>query len=153
MPTTDITLPNFHGEFSYGVDQGRRVMIPAFWRPKDRKVIFTAILWPIKAEEYLLVLPPDRWQAVLDKMKTGKLTDQRAAKLERTIAATSAPMLLDTVGRFCLPEKLAVTAKIGKEALFVGRLYQFEIWNPKRYEASLAADKEEASGFAQELGI
>ena len=39
-------------------------MIPARWRPKDAKVIFTAVLWPIKAEEFLLVLPPERWQVL-----------------------------------------------------------------------------------------
>src|SRR5256885_9660186 len=60
--TTEIYTLSLHDALpiSYGVDESHRVMIPARWRPKDPKVVFTAILWPIEAEEYLLVLPPER---------------------------------------------------------------------------------------------
>jgi MraZ protein len=153
MPGPDANLPVFHGEFRYGVDPARRVMIPKIWRPTDPKVIFTAVLWPIAVESYLLVLPPERWQTVLDKVKSGRLTDERAAKLERTLATTSAPLLLDKVGRFCLPENLAEAAAITKEAQFVGRLTQFEIWSPRRYQAALTVDKEEAARTAVEAGL
>src|SRR5262249_1986855 len=153
MPSADATVPSFQGEFLHGVDSGRRVMIPKAWRPPSAKMVFTAVLWPIGDETYLLVLPPDRWLALLDKMKTGKLTDEGSAKLERTIATTSAPLLLDKVGRFCLPENLAGNAGIAKEAQFVGRLYQFEIWTPKRYRAGRSVDKNAAAKRAKALGL
>jgi DNA-binding transcriptional regulator/RsmH inhibitor MraZ len=69
------------------------------------------------------------------------------------MATTSAPLLLDKVGRFCLPENLAAAAGITKEAVFVGRLNQFEIWSPRRYQAAVSVDKEEAARAAIDAGI
>src|ERR1044072_5899528 len=106
MPETDAIVPNFHGTFAYGIDDSRRVMVPAKWRPSDAAVLFTLILWPIEQEEYLLVLPPERWKVMLDKLKTKSLHDRKVAALERTIGSTSAKLTLDKVGRFCLPENL-----------------------------------------------
>jgi len=153
MPDTDSNIPDFHGEFLYGVDESRRVMVPAKWRPKDPKMVFTAILWPIKLEEFLLVLPPERWQKLLETFKTKPLSDQRVAALERVIMATSAPLLLDKVGRFCLPDHLAVPAGIEKEAQFVARVGKFEIWTPARYKTASPQDKSVAADFASEINI
>jgi|SRR5438067_6618743 len=153
MPETDSTVPTFHGDFLYGVDDSRRVMIPAKWRPKDAKIVFMAVLWPIQVEECLLVLPPERWQRMLDGLKTTSLSDQRAAILERVIGATSAPLLLDKVGRFCLPDHLAKPAGIEQEAKFVSRVEKFEIWNPGRYKTATTLDKSVAAAMAAEIKL
>jgi division/cell wall cluster transcriptional repressor MraZ len=153
MPDADSNVPIFHGDFQYGVDESRRVMIPAKWRPKDPKVVFTALLWPINVEEFLLVLPPERWQMLLDALKPKSLNDKRVATLERVIGATSAPLLLDKVGRFCLPDHLALPAGIEREARFVARLGKFEIWSPKRYQTATAQDKSIAAAMADEINI
>jgi division/cell wall cluster transcriptional repressor MraZ len=153
MSEADSRVPIFYGDFRYGIDDSRRVMIPAKWRPADGNVVFTAVLWPINVEEFLLVLPPERWQMLLDALKTKSLNDKRVATLERVIGATSAPLLLDKVGRFCLPDHLAVQAGIGKEAQFVGRLQKFEIWSPKRYRTATPEDKSVAAAMAEEINI
>ena len=153
MPDADLTVPNFHGNFRYGIDDSRRVMIPAKWRPKNPDVVFTVLLWPISVEEFLLVLPPERWQVMLDKLKMKSLHDTRVATLERVIGATSAPLLLDKVGRFCLPDHLAKPASIDKEAVFVGRLDKFEIWHPKRFHSGATQEKATAAAVAQEIEL
>ena len=153
MQDTGSKVPNFHGNFRHGIDSSRRVMIPARWRPEDSGILFTAILWPIKIEDCLLVLPPDRWQVMLDKLKANSLSNQRVATLERVLGATSIPLTLDKVGRFCLPEELAKAAKLEKEAEFVGRLDKFEIWSPQRYQAAMAQDKDLASAVAEEINL
>jgi len=128
-------------------------MIPAKWRPKSPNIVFTVILWPIQGEEFLLVLPPERWQVMLDNLKTKSLLDTRVATLERVIGATSAPLLLDRVGRFCLPENLAAAAGIRDNAEFVGRLDKFEIWSPDRYATSVSQDKAVAAAVAAEINL
>ena len=153
MSDADSSVPDFHGDYLYGLDESRRVMVPAKWRPKDPKVVFMVILWPIKAEEYLLVLPPARWQQLLEPFNTKSLNDPRVAALERTITATSAPLLLDKVGRFCLPDHLAKPAGIETQAKFVPRVGKFEIWNPARYDAATVQDKSIAAQLAAELNI
>jgi len=153
MPETDSIVPNFHGNFSYGIDESRRVMVPAKWRPKNPTVLFTVILWPIRIEEFLLVLPPERWRVMLDKLKTKSLGDKRVAALERVIGSTSAQLALDRAGRLCLPETLTVPAEIDKDVAFVGRLDKFEIWSPKRLGAAAGEDKALAASVAEEIDL
>jgi division/cell wall cluster transcriptional repressor MraZ len=156
----DGTVPNslsYHGKYRYGVDSGRRIMIPKGWRPENPKTIFVAVLWPIRpvneSDLHLVVLPPDEWQTVIRKMKAANLTDQQAAQLERTMASRSAPLGLDKVWRFCLPEDLSAGAGIGKEAQFVGRLRMFEIWSPDRYRPDLLEDEGVAAQTAVSFGL
>lgn len=128
-------------------------MIPAKWRPKDKSVEFVALLWPINVEDFLLVLPPARWQLMIERLRGSSLTNQRAATLERVIGETSVPLELDKVGRFCLPENLAKAVGLEKEAVFVGRLDKFEIWSPKRYDATASLNKSLAAAYAEEINL
>lgn len=128
-------------------------MIPARWRPKDTKVQFTAVLWPIRNPQFLLVLPPERWQVMLNKLKARSLTDSKVAALERFIGESSVPLTLDRVGRFCLPQELADKAGLKEEAQFVGRLDKFEIWSPERYAATVDQDRAIAASVAEEYDL
>ena len=145
-------MPGFHGRFRHGIDSSRRVMIPAKWRPKE-KVEFTVLLWPIRSPRFLLVLPPERWQVMLNKLKAKSLTDGKVAALERFIGESSVPLELDRVGRFMLPQELAEAAGLTEEAQFVGRLDKFEIWDPERYKQQLDEDRNVAATTAEEIDL
>ncbi len=153
MPENEQNVVNFHGDFTYGLDQSRRVMCPAKWRPEDKKTVFRAILWPIAAPQFLLVLPPDRWNLMIAKLRTRSLQDERVAALERRMGATSVELVMDQAGRFALPEHLAKAAGLEKEAQLVGRLDKFEIWNPARYQGNMARDQELAASLAKEIDL
>ncbi len=153
MADDENTIRDFHGEVLYSLDASRRVMLPSDWRPTDKKVVFRVILWPIGAGQHLLVLPPARWNVMLEKLRAKSLMDVRVAALERTIGATSAALVMDAQGRLCLPDKLAAAAGLEKEALFVGRLDKFEIWNPQRYQAAAPVDVELAAALAKEIDL
>ena len=49
-------------------------------------------------------------------------------------------VFVDKAGRVCLPDDMARAAGIEDEAVLVGLLDRFEIWNPDRYEKVKAAD-------------
>lgn len=146
MPATDSIEPTeYTGQSLHGVDESRRLMVPSRWRPQDPKFKFRIILWPIGGEQYLMVLPPERWRELLTRLNAMSLSDEDAAALERVIGGTSAGVTLDKVGRICLPEDMAGAVAIEKEALLVGRLNKFEIWNPERYATVRASDKKVAA--------
>jgi MraZ protein len=153
MAESDSKTPYFHGEFRHGIDDSRRVMIPAKWRPDDASVVFRVLPWPVNVEECLLVLPPERWDLMMQKLKVNKMQDKRVAALERVLGGTSAALTIDKVGRFCLPENLAKAAALEKEAVFVGRLDKFEIWSPARYRTSTIQDKILAASVVEEIDL
>jgi len=150
----ETDIPIFYGSSRHAVDESRRVMIPVKWRPKDPAVEFSVLAWPLDNEEYLLVMPPERWRAMLERLKGNSLHDQSLAVLERAIGSNYAPLTLDRVGRFALPENLAKLVGIEKEAEFVGRLHTFEIWSPARREAALTPNnKKKAANAAKKINL
>jgi MraZ protein len=132
--------------YRHGVDEKRRVQIPAKWRPEQDGVELTVILWPKhQAGTCLRVLPPAemaKLKAQIDAMPRG---DANKNVLKRFIGSGSVQVTLDKGGRICLPEEMAGAAHLKDEAMLVGLIDSFEIWNPARYEHVKAADAAFAS--------
>jgi MraZ protein len=144
MPSEQSSdLIYYNSLYRHGVDGKRRVQIPAKWRPVEPEVL-TLILWPkgTLTEACLLVLPPAEWMALVQKLKSMPFADPKAEALRRLLGKKSDRVTLDRAGRICLPEAMAQAAAIGDEALLVGLVDRFEIWNPERHQAASAVDNE-----------
>jgi MraZ protein len=138
-PTKEPTY--YNSCYRHGVDEKRRVQIPAKWRPEEAGVELTMILWPKhQAGNCLRVLPPlemAQMMADIDAMPNG---DPNKVVLKRFIGSESVQVTLDKAGRICLPDEMARAAAIKDEVVLVGLLDRFEIWNPTRYETVKATD-------------
>jgi MraZ protein len=101
----------------------------------------TVVLWPKhQAGNCLRVLPPlvmAQTMADINAMPNG---DPNKVVLKRFIGSESVQVSLDKAGRICLPDEMARAAGIKDEAVLVGLLDRFEIWNPTRYETVKATD-------------
>ena len=120
--------------YRHGVDEKRRVQVPAKWRPSEGGVEFTLILWP-KAKEgpCLRVLPPKEMAKLMATIDAMPNTDSKKTVLKRVIGSNSEQVTLDKAGRICLPEGMAREVGISDQAVLVGLLDRFEIWSPERY--------------------
>jgi MraZ protein len=131
----------YNSRFLHGVDEKRRVQIPAKWRPDESGTELTLMLWPQhQAGTCLRVLPPTqmaRMKADIDALPND---NPKKGVLKRFIGSESVQVTLDKAGRICLPEEMARAAGVKDEAVLVGLLDRFEIWNPARYENVKAAD-------------
>ena len=148
MSDANTVPPTYYNScYRHGVDEKRRVQIPAKWRPEADGVELTIILWPKhQAGTCLRVLPPEemaKLKTTIDAMPRG---DASKGVLKRLIGSGSVQVTLDKAGRICLPEDMARAADIKDEAVAVGLIDYFEIWNPDRYENVKAAD----AAFAHE---
>lgn len=131
----------YNSRYRHGVDEKRRVQIPAKWRPQKAGTELTLILWP-KAKEgpCLRVLPPSEMEKLMKAIDMMSNTDPNKVVLKRFIGSESVQVALDKAGRICLPDEMARAAGIRDEAMFVGLLDRFEIWNPQSYEKVKASD-------------
>ena len=142
MELSETTEPTYYTSlYRHGVDEKRRVQIPAKWRPAKVGTELTLILWP-KAKEgpCLRVLPPQQMAKLMRDVDAMPNSDSSKVVLKRFIGSESVQVALDKVGRICLPEKMARDAGIGEEAVLVGLLDRFEIWSPGRFEQVKASD-------------
>jgi MraZ protein len=138
---TQLEPVYYNSCFVHGVDEKRRIQIPAKWRPSREGVEFTLMLWPKSKEgPCLRVLPPKEMVELKKYLDALPNSDPNKTLLKRFIGSESAQVGVDKGGRICLPEKMARDAGIGNEAVLVGLLDRFEIWNPERYERVKAAD-------------
>ena len=142
MELNATTEPTYYNSlYRHGVDEKRRVQIPAKWRPPKPGTELTLILWP-KAKEgpCLRVLPPQQMAKLVRDVDTMPNSDSNKVVLKRFIGSESVQVTLDKAGRICLPEKMATDAGISGEAVLVGLLDRFEIWSSERYEKVKASD-------------
>jgi MraZ protein len=142
METDKSIEPTYYNSlYRFGLDDKRRVQIPSKWRPSRSGVEFTLILWP-KAKEgpCLRVLPPKEMAELMRDIDAMPNSDPNKVVLKRFIGSESVQVALDKGGRIVLPEEMAKAAGIKDEALLVGLLDRFEIWNPERYDKVRASD-------------
>jgi MraZ protein len=141
METGEALQPIYNSLYRHGVDEKRRIQIPAKWRPAEEAVQLTLVLWPKEKDgPCLRVLPPRQMAALMRDLEAMPNSDSRKPILKRVIGSGSEQVTLDKSGRFCLPENMAKSAGITTEAILVGLLDRFEIWSPERYERVQASD-------------
>ena len=132
----------YNWSYPHGVDEKRRIQVPAQWRPDEAGVQFTLILWPKSKEgPCLRVLPPAELAELMDAIDAMPNDDPKKEVLKRVIGRSSVQVTLDKAGRICLPEDLAKAAGITDKAILVGLMDRFEIWNPERHERVKTSDE------------
>jgi MraZ protein len=142
METNGTTEPSYYNSlYRHGVDEKRRVQIPAKWRPTQEGVELTIVVWP-KAKEgpCLRVLPPKQMAALMRDIDAMPNSDPNKGVLKRFIGSESVQAPVDKAGRICLPEEMARAAGITDQAVLVGLLDRFEVWSPERHEKVKASD-------------
>jgi len=126
--------------YRHGVDEKRRVQVPAKWRPEESGTELTVILWPKhQVGTCLRVLPPAQMAKLMADLDAMPNLDGKVV-LKRFIGGESVQVSLDKAGRICLPDEMAQAAGIKDEVVLVGLLDRFEIWNPERYQKVKATD-------------
>jgi MraZ protein len=140
-PEETIEPIYYNSLYRHGVDEKRRVQIPAKWRPSKPGTEFTLILWPKSKEgPCLRALPPKQMAALMRDIDVMPNSDPNKGVLKRFIGSESIQVTLDKAGRICLPDTMAKEAGISNEAVMVGLLDRFEIWSPDRYDKVRASD-------------
>src|SRR6202522_4229934 len=131
----------YNSTFKHGVDEKRRLQIPAKWRPEEEGVQLTMIVWPKhQAGTCLRVLPPEKMAKLAADIDAMPNSDPTKVVLKRFVGSKSMQVTLDKAGRICVPDEMASAAGIKDEAVLVGLIDRFEIWNPTRHQQVEAMD-------------
>jgi MraZ protein len=138
-----VESPTFNSVYQHGVDEKRRLAIPAKWRPRSEAFEFTLVLFPsqvLSGQHYLLGLTPEIIQDLKRKLREQSIANGEAESLRRYLGINAENVSLDKAGRIVLPEQLAKGAGISEKATLVGTWDRFEIWNPDAFEEAKKQD-------------
>lgn len=146
----------FNGEYEHKIDAKGRVFVPRrileeIQDPAERNHFHVVV----SAEGCLDVHTESGFRRFVREALSSQRTVQGARLLKRRIGAFSRRIPLDAQGRLTLPEELRRKIQLGSDAMVVGSINYFEIWDREVYRANALPEAEayydaEAPGFVSD---
>ncbi|MFH1523854.1 MAG: division/cell wall cluster transcriptional repressor MraZ [Chloroflexota bacterium] len=120
----------FLNQYQHSFDDKGRLTIPAKFRqlPEEGAYVVQGL------DRNLMVLPPESFQILYDRIMGLSLTEPSARLLRRAILGNALHVNLDGAGRILLTPKLRDYAELKSEVVFVGQGDYFEIWSPELWQ-------------------
>ena len=143
----------FNGEFEHKIDAKGRVFVPRRILEEIRDPAERNHFHVVVSEEGCLDVHTETgFRRYVQERLASQRTAQGARMLKRRIGAYSRKIPLDAQGRLTLPEELRQKIQLGSEAMVVGSINYFEIWDREVYREKALPDAEayydaEAPGF------
>ena len=143
--------PIFAGKVQHTLDEKHRVTVPARWRRTEKLELFAI---PDPRQPLLILfteLEMQRLGAELESIPDLDPVARRAFSRQFFSKAQHCPM--DKQGRLVLPADLCAELEFGSEVVLVGGGARIEVWEPTKWEAVCAAEKQTFSDIADQLGL
>jgi MraZ protein len=139
----------FIGEYSYTIDNKKRISIPSKFRKSlGKKAVITRGL-----DSCLVVYPIDEWEKLSKKLENLPSSKTDARGFVRIILSGAVDVSFDKLGRILIPDYLKKYAGLKKEVVIIGLSNKIEIWDEKNWEAYRETTEKGIGNMASELGI
>ena len=121
---------SYTDSFGHSFDAKGRITVPAEWRQPS----FEASLFVLPSSDRCLKVYPASWLGRLqEQVSRLKAADSMRQGVE-VLASKAQSATFDTQGRIMVKEKLRAGAGLKKDAMLVGRLDHFEIWDKAAWQ-------------------
>lgn len=142
----------FLGEYTYTIDDKKRLAIPAKFRQLlGKKAVITRGL-----DDCLFLYPAKEWQGLAKKISQLPLAQADARGFARIMLAGAMEVNLDRLGRILVPDYLKKYASLQKKIVIAGLYNRIEIWDEKNWNFYKQKIEKEAGDIAEhlkELGV
>ena len=153
----------FRSEILIKMDKKGRVLLPAAFRdelPADDRGAFVLYHSPTVQG---LVNGNSRagFDSMLDRMRAEALGPKGSLKVALDddafdpagyLSAGARTISLEPDGRFTMPGEFVQALDAGDGVMLVGKVDKFQLWNPGRWQARRAAEREKMAAFVRGLG-
>lgn len=150
-------MPNgtriFSGKFERSMDAKKRVTVPAAWLSPGESQEFFSLVNPNPEERYLMVMPPEEFRSVQQKVEASDLPAQKKRIFMRHFSSNARTISVDKQGRILLPEQQCADAGLKDEVTLVGTMNRFEIWNPNRWNQTAEEESVDYQDVADSIGL
>jgi len=142
----------FIGEYTFKLDQKKRVAVPAKFRKElGKKAIITRGL-----DSCLFLYPPKEWKKLAEKLSNLPMAQADARGFARLMLAGAMEVDLDNLGRILIPDYLKEYASLSKKIVIAGLFNKIEIWDKKQWDEYKQKTEKEVGNIAErlkELGV
>ncbi len=142
----------FIGEYTYSIDDKKRLAIPAKFRLYlGKKEVITRGL-----DNCLFLFPAKEWQTLAEKLSHLPLSQADARGFARLMLTGAMECNLDQLGRILVPDFLKGYAFLKKKVVVAGVFNRMEIWDETKWQEYKKKAETEAGDIAErlkELGV
>jgi MraZ protein len=142
----------FYGEYTYSIDEKKRLAIP----PKFRKVLGKKAVITKGLDQCLFLYPAKEWGILARKLSQLPLSQSDARGFARLMLAGAMEVEIDNLGRILIPDYLKEYAKLKKKVVIAGVYNRVEIWDEKIWQDYKEKTEKEVGDIAErlkELGV
>ena len=138
----------FIGEYTYSIDQKKRLAIPAKFRELlGKKAVITKGL-----ENCLFLYSTKEWKKLAGRISKLPFPQADARGFQRTILGSARDLNIDSLGRILLPDYLKKYSALNKKVVLVGVYDRVEIWDSKKWDEYKAKTEAGMGDMAERLG-
>jgi len=145
---TILTLINmFLGEYSYSIDDKKRLAVPVKFRASlGKKAVITRGL-----DNCLSLYPMKDWDVEAKKLSKLPPGQADARGYSRIMLSGAMEVSVDGLGRILVPDYLRDYAGLGKKVIIAGLYNRVEIWDEAKWNSYKQKVESEASNIAERL--
>jgi MraZ protein len=142
----------FIGEYTYSIDEKKRLGIPAKFRQLlGKKAIITRGL-----DQCLFLYPVKEWEALAKKLSQLPLSQAAARGFVRLMLTGAMEVNIDNLGRILIPDYLKEYGQLQKKIVIAGVFNRVEIWSDLKWQEYKEKTENEVGDIAErlkELGV
>jgi MraZ protein len=142
----------FYGEYTYSIDEKKRLAIP----PKFRKILGKKAVITKGLDQCLFLYPAREWGILAKKLSSLPLSQSDARGFARLMLTGAMEVELDNLGRILIPDYLKEYAKLKKRVVIAGVYNRIEIWDERIWKEYKEKTEKEVGDIAErlkELGV
>ncbi len=142
----------FIGEYTYSIDEKKRLAIPTKFRPLlGKKAVITRGL-----DQCLFLFPAKEWGDLAKKLAQLPLSQADARGFARLMLTSAMEVNLDNLGRILIPDYLKTYAFLKKKVVIAGVYNRVEIWDEREWQGYKKKTETTVGDIAErlkELGV
>lgn len=142
----------FIGEYTYLIDEKKRLAIPAkFRKGLGKKAVITRGI-----DNCLVIYPISEWRKLAEKLEKLPSSGADSRGFVRLMLAGAVDVELDKLGRILIPDYLKDYGSLKKNVSILGLSNRIEIWDGERWQEYKNKTEEKAGDIAErlkELGV
>ncbi|MCK4354935.1 division/cell wall cluster transcriptional repressor MraZ [Candidatus Parcubacteria bacterium] len=138
----------FIGEYTYSIDEKKRLAIPAKFRGLlGKKAVITRGL-----DNCLFLYPMKEWEKLAGKLSKLPLSQADARGFARLMLIGAMDVNIDNLGRILVPDYLKKYGGLNKKVVIAGVFDRIEIWDSKKWDEYKAKTEAGMGDIAERLG-
>lgn len=129
----------YMGEYIHSVDEKGRVIMPLKFREQLSQTFYITK----SIDRCLFVYDEEEWKLMYEKMRSLKLTSEKARRFTRNMFGPARELTVDKQGRIIIPQNLREYAGIDKEVVITGVATKIEIWSKEVFDDNRKEEEED----------